>query len=46
MSSLPTKKEAEMLAQALKRAELVARNKQSARAHLLKIQLMLAKRTT
>ena len=45
MSSLPTNQEALLLAQVLKRAELEQKNKQAAREQLLRIQLMLAKRT-
>lgn len=46
MAQLPSKKEAEMLAQALKSAELVEKNKQAAKEQLLRIQLMLAKHTS
>ena len=44
MSSLPSQKEALMLQQVLKRAELEAKNKQQAKEQLLRIQLMLSKR--
>lgn len=46
MSCLPTQVESQMLQQALKKAELEQKNKQAAREQLLRIQLMLAKRTT
>jgi len=45
MSALPHSKEAEMLAQVLKKAELEQRNKAAARDQLLRIQLLLSKRT-
>lgn len=44
MSSLPTKQEAILLAQVLKKQELEQKNKLAAREQLLRIQLMLAKR--
>jgi hypothetical protein len=46
MSSLPSAQEAQMLAQVLKKAELETKNKLAAREHLLRIQLLLAKRTS
>lgn len=46
MSSLPSQMEALMLAQVLKKAELEQKNKQAAKEQLLRIQLLLAKRTT
>jgi hypothetical protein len=46
MSILPSKLEAQMLAQALKKSELEQKNKQAAKEQLLRIQLMLSKRPT
>jgi hypothetical protein len=45
MSQLPTNQEALLLAQVVKRAELERKNKQAAKEQLLRIQLMLAKKT-
>jgi hypothetical protein len=45
MSCPPSHKELLAMSQALKQAELVARNKILAREQLLRIQLMLSKRT-
>lgn len=45
MSKMPPPLESIMLAQAAKKAELEAKNKQAAREQLLRIQLLLAKRT-
>lgn len=46
MSQLPSTKELQMLNQVIKKAELEQKNKQAAKEQLLKIQLLLAKRTT
>ena len=46
MSCLPPKKEETLLYQALKQAELEQKNKEAAKEALLKIQLMLAQRTS
>jgi hypothetical protein len=43
---MPTLKESLLLAQALKKAELEQKNKQAAKEQLLRIQLLLSKRTT
>lgn len=45
MSKLPSSQEALMLAQVLKKAELEQKNKKAAKEQLLRIQLMLSKRT-
>lgn len=45
MSTMPPPLESIMLAQALKKAELELKNKQAARDQLLRIQLLLAKKT-
>lgn len=45
MSTMPPLLESIMLAQGLKRAELERKNKQAAREQLLRIQLLLAKKT-
>lgn len=45
MSPLPQKQEAILLQQVLKKAELEQKNKQAAREQLLRIQLLLSKRT-
>ena len=45
MSSNPSPSQVLAMQQVLKQAELVARNKLAAREQLLRIQLMLAKRT-
>lgn len=45
MSNLPSKKELVALAQVLKNQELELKNKEAAKAALLRIQLMLAKTT-
>lgn len=45
MSALPMVQEALLLAQVLKKAELVEKNKIAAREQLLRIQLLLAKKT-
>jgi hypothetical protein len=46
MSALPSNQEILLLQQVLKKAELLEKNKQAAREQLLRIQLMLSKRTT
>lgn len=46
MSALPHSQEAQMLAQALKKAELEQKNKAAAKEQLLRIQILLAKRTS
>lgn len=46
MSMMPTQKESQLLAQALKKAEIELKNKQAAKEQLLRIQLLLSKRTT
>lgn len=46
MSKLPSSLEAQMLAQANKKAELEKKNKLAAKEQLLRIQLMLSKRTS
>ena len=46
MSMMPTLKESLLLAQVLKKAELEQKNKQAAKEQLLRIQLLLSKRTT
>lgn len=46
MSSLPSRQEALMLAQVLKKAELEQKNKLAAKEQLLRIQLLLSKRTS
>jgi hypothetical protein len=45
MSNLPTLKEAQSLAQAIKNQELQQKNKKAAEHALLRIQLMLARKT-
>lgn len=45
MSALPSKSETLVLQQVLKKAELEQKNKQSALEQLLRIQLILAKKT-
>lgn len=44
MSRLPNQQEQKALAQALKTAELMQKNKQAAKDQLLRIQLLLARR--
>jgi hypothetical protein len=46
MSALPSNQETLLLQQVLKKAKLLEKNKQDAREQLLRIQLMLSKRTT
>jgi len=46
MSKLPSNLEVQMLAQTVKKAELEKKNKLAAREQLLRIQLLLSKRTS
>ena len=45
MSAIPSRQEAAMLAQILKKQELETKNKQAAKEQLLRIQLLLSQRT-
>lgn len=45
MSAPPTNSQLLAMSQALKKAELEQKNKKAAKEHLLRIQLMLSKRT-
>lgn len=46
MSHPPTPSQILAMSQALKKAELIAKNKQAAKEQLLRIQLILSKRTS
>lgn len=46
MSAPPTPSQLQAMSQALKKAELVAKNKQAAKEQLLRIQLLLAKKVS